>query len=151
MSVSISVRRIALALALVGLAVCALVESLQAAPVSFNAAGSFTTTAVKGPNSAGTLSGTASSGDTFTGAFSQRATGQSLSGTVSFDFGGGNTVVFTYQITYDRRLNRYSGPAIITGGTGAFAGASGGGILITSAGVGVGSSGSFVFSGTLSQ
>jgi hypothetical protein len=152
MYASVSLRRLAVALALGGLAVCGLTSPLQAAPVPFNMAGSFTTTAKQGPNTAGTLSGTSSPGGTIImGAFSQRNTGQNLLGTASFDFGGGNTVVLTYQITYDRLLNRFSGPAVITGGTGAFAGATGGGTLITSAGVGVGSSGSFVFSGTLSQ
>jgi hypothetical protein len=142
-------RRIALTFAV--LAVFALVGPLQAAPVPFNAVGTFTTTAAKGPDSAGTLSGTAAPGGALMGAFSQRATGQNLLGRVVLDFGGGNTLVMDYQITYDRLLNRFSGPYVISGATGVFAGATGAGTLITSAGVPVGMHGNFVISGALSQ
>src|SRR5262249_23088807 len=85
------------------LAVVALAGPLQAAPVPFNALGTFTTTAKQGPNSAGTLGGTATPGGVFKGVFSQRATGQSLAGTTTFDFGGGTTLTMSYQITYDRQ------------------------------------------------
>ena len=96
-----------------------------AGEVAFRVDGTFTVAEKAGPNSNWVdLEGKATPGGPFVGRFVAHGKGQSIYGTFTLQFGGG-TLTFDYLVTFDHDTGIYEGDFVITGGTGAFEGASG--------------------------
>lgn len=94
----------------------------------FRARGTFTIT-----DEGGTHSGRAKPGGAFTGTIDakQRANGQRETGTVVYDFGDGNTLVTEVDLRRDSQdPSLLVGTFVITGGTGEYEGATGGGTQV---------------------
>jgi hypothetical protein len=124
----LSLRRFAGVLAV--LAVLGLVSALPAArTVAFSANGIIVSQVSHGTQSEGTVSGSATPGGAFTGAFRQRVAGNQVEGTLTLVFARGSL-----SLAYQGRFNPQTGGGflgtfVFTGGTGPFAGATGGGTL----------------------
>jgi hypothetical protein len=121
-----------------------------AASDRFEVKGSFLITSVQGSNTTVDVSGQASPGGSFTGSFSgKQFKNGDVRGTVTLDFGGGNTLTYFQDLVNDPATGQIDGTYVITGGTGRYAGATGSGrTTIFPAGNGVGT---FTVSGTLSN
>ena len=137
---------LAMALALLG----AVASTASAASDNFRVRGSYVVTSVQGSNTTVAVSGQASPGGSFTGNFSgKQFSNGDVRGTVTLDFGGGNTLTYFQELENDPATGQIVGTYVITGGTGRFAGATGSGsTTISPAGDGTGR---FTVSGTLSN
>jgi hypothetical protein len=87
---------------------------------------------IQGSHGMVTVSGTANIGGTFTGNFPVKTSGNHIEGTPTFVFTDANgnqigTLSFTYEVRVDRDTGLLEGDFVVTGGTGVFAGVSGGG------------------------
>jgi hypothetical protein len=124
-----------------------IIAPLAAAPAhSFQASGTFVGTNPHADHDAGTLSGTETILGSFTGTFDQHGVG-TLAGTAVLTFSNGSSLALSYRMTLDHSTNTYSGTYTITGGTGALAGATGSGSIMTDHGT----TGSFSLTGTISE
>jgi hypothetical protein len=134
-------RRVALALAALG--ILSLVGPGRAATAAaFEADGTFTFTS----RDAGTLAGDANIGGPFIGTFSNAINGARVAGTATFTFGDGSTLTISYSAHLNHDTNVFEGSYSVTGGSGAFAGATGLGSIT----IDHGSTGNFVLDGDLS-
>jgi hypothetical protein len=79
----------------------------------------------------------------FTGTFTQKAAGNNFRGTLTIDYGGGDTFTAAYSSKYDPSTGLTEGNWGIIDGTGIFADATGLGTVVTQVGPGA----SFVFLG----
>lgn len=121
-------------------AVCvlAVASMCQAQELEFRAGGDFTIISVEDHVGHVIVTGASEPGGSFEGALVERYSGNlhkignihKIRGAGVFDYGGGHTLTFDYELDFDAATNLDEGPVIITGGTGAFAGASGSGILV---------------------
>src|SRR3954470_15601507 len=128
MSVSMSLRRTALALGL--LAAFSLASPVSVARAdSFEVSGTYTTTDHHANRYSGTLSGTAGPGGAFIGTFEDKVTDHDrLRGTQTYVFADGSTLTLEFDEDFDEASGGWVGTYEITGGTGMFAGASGSGL-----------------------
>jgi hypothetical protein len=141
----ISLRQIVLALIVP--AVWCLAGPLQAARAqSFSATGSFVSTARHGNIFSGTVAGDSDPLGMFTGTFTQKATGNTLEGSTTFNCNSTDSVTIAYELELDSSTGIYSGTWSVTGGTGTLSAASGFGDLT----VQQGSTGDFSVTGILS-
>ncbi len=146
MNVSVSVRRMALVVALAALVLAGPVSAVQAGP--FHASGTFVSTFNHGNDFAGIHSGRARPGGPFTGTVAGQYHGGEYIGVATWDFGGGDTLTFEWQLEFDK-TGLGVGTYVFTGGTGRLADASGSGSFIfETTGDGTGE---FALDGTLSH
>jgi hypothetical protein len=137
MSGSFSLRRLAL---VVGLAVLGLAG---AAPVAraddFRAGGTFTLQSQQGANIVVAVPGRAKPGGKFDGVFvGKESNSGKVRGVQTCDFGRGDTLTIEQNFAFDEALGLWVGTYLITGGTGALAGASGEGVFLAEGGGGAG-------------
>jgi hypothetical protein len=122
------------ALILAVLAVLTLAGSLPVALAEqFRASGSYQITRVRGDTKEGIVSGRAAPGGNFDGSFVQRFRGRNgrQVGTATLEFGRG-TLTLAYDIELDDDIGLFVGTwMIIVGGTGAYEGATGGGVVLS--------------------
>jgi hypothetical protein len=139
-----SLRRIVVVAALLG--ALALAGPLPAAIAEeFEATGIYAVIDHQGNVFTSNLSGESDLGGGFGGTASHKATGPRIVGTATFDYGGGDTLTFTFDATLDKATSIYDGTYLVTGGTGALANASGFGLFMVQQGTG----GGFFLSGEL--
>src|SRR5262249_907974 len=139
-----SFRRLAVALAVLGFAG----TGPAARAGSFVVEGTYDFTDNKGRDTSGTLSGTTKPGGDFSGSFAQTAFrgAAHFLGTAPFDYGGGDSFTFPYDVVFDDGLNLYVGSYTVTGGTGSLARASGSGAIVIEPG---NTTGGFTLEGSL--
>ena len=146
MSTSVSPRRFALTLALAALGLAASAPAARAG--DFEASG---TTTFVGRHGAffelAITGGHAKPGGKFTGTVSGKRLADSniQTAVIVMDFGGGDTLTFDTVIVWNDETDAYDGVYVVTGGTGALAGASGSGALFADP-----AGGTFEMDGTLS-
>ncbi len=144
-----SLRRAALALAVLGL--LALVGPLPAAQATpLRVTGTYVFTDTQGGETGGTMTGQSAPGGRFTGAFVQRVRHGVAQGTITLDYGHGDTLTLTYAIEFDAEVGLLVGTYEITGGTGRLEGATGSGEAIAEPG-GDDDSGGFSLTGTINR
>jgi hypothetical protein len=98
--------------------------------LSFHIDGTFVVQYEHGTVLGATAQGTLTLGSqtlTFTTTVDVKADGNTIHGTPTFVFSDGSTLTFSYDIKFDNGTGLFSGPWTVTGGTGLFAGATGGG------------------------
>jgi hypothetical protein len=139
-----SFRPITVALAVLALMVGG-VGHAAANDVSFEAVGDWAYTDLDAGE--GILSGQARPGGPYVGVFHHKSSGPHVQGTATLVFGGGS-LTFDYEAVHDRDAGTWTGDFVVTGGTGIFDGASGGGSLFI---LDPGEAGGFSLSGTLSR
>lgn len=141
-----SPRRLAL---VVGLAVLGLTGAAPAARADdFRASGTFTLQSQTGANIVVAVPGHAKPGGKFDGEFVGRELpGGRVRGVQTCDFGRGDTLTIEQTFAFDQTLGLWVGTYVITGGTGALAGASGEGVFL---GEGGGGAGTYEMVGTIS-
>ena len=124
------VRRFAILLAAFGL-VPVVAHRATAEELSFDVDGIFSVTDSHGSQLSANVEGTLELGNGESLDFSIDAhvkhTGNHIEGTPAMVFDNGDTLTFYYEIKLDKDTGIYEGDFLITGGTGEFAGASGGG------------------------
>jgi len=113
----------------------------------FRVSGTDETTFTKGNQGEGISAGLAQPGGQFTGVWSGRFKGYTISGVESWDFGGGHTLTWFFEIEYSNKNLISTGAYVVIDGTGRFAGASGSADYVRM-GHGDGT-GEFVLEGTL--
>ena len=115
------------ALALLGMAGYA-VAAKSGGCQSFRVKGDFQIVVDRGSNRVVDLSGHATPGGSFTGQFNGKQFHDAdIAGSITLDFGGGNTLTYYQELSFDPSVGLLVGTYTITGGTGQFAGASGSG------------------------
>jgi len=151
MSISISLRRLAVVLGL--LSAPGLAGAVPAARVdSFEVSGTYAITDHHANRYSGTLSGTAVPGGAFVGTFENKVTDhQRLRGTQTYHFTDGSTLTLKFDEDFDAASGQWIGTYEITGGTGMFAGASGTGLASATPDAATnGNTGTIALSGTIS-
>jgi hypothetical protein len=113
--------------------------------------GTFQVNYLHGSDLGATAQGTLTLGNqtlTFTTIADVKASGQNIQGSPTFVFNDGSTLTFSYDIKLSNSTGIFSGPWTVTGGTGLFAGATGGGTISYPVAP-VGGSGPLVMDGTI--
>jgi len=106
--------------------------------MEFRATGSFDIISVEDHVGHVNVTGASEPGGSFEGGLVERYWGNThkignvhkIQGAGVFDYGGGHSLYFEYDVLYNEELNLDEGIFTITGGTGAFEGATGGGTLV---------------------
>ena len=124
MTASIPSRRAVLVASL------ALLASVQVAPAAdsqkIRVSGTWAVTLVH-TRLEGTRTGVASPGGPVDGVFSGKQVKNDAWGVGVLDFGNGDTLTYDFEATYDPAINALVGTWVVTGGTGKYSGATGGG------------------------
>ena len=141
---------------IVSIAVLALASLLAAARTAdaatvrnFRLKGDYLIVVQQGTQRVVDVAGRSSPGGSFTGQFvGKQFHNADVAGTVTLDYGGGNTLTYYQELSWDPSVELLVGTYTITGGTGRFAGATGSGYnAIVGA---VDSVGTFELRGTIS-
>jgi hypothetical protein len=115
----------------------------------YELSGTYTFTDDKGAATSGTIDAKSSPGGPCSGTFADRFAGGSHTGTFTLNYGDGSSLTLSYEFAFDDTQGLFVGDYVITGGTGALTGVSGGGDI--EVGTAVNGTGSLVLSGTLSH